>query len=88
MTVKTFTFESAGKKFTIPAFKEIPMGAIRKARKSTDEADQVFTILEEVLGHDSKELSAVDKLNAEDFAKFIQEWTQGAPLGEASSSES
>jgi hypothetical protein len=88
MSLEQFSFEVEGKKYKIPHFGQIPMGAIRKARKGSDDADQVFIILEIVMGEDSKELAAVDRLNATDFAEFIQNWTQGAPLGESSSSES
>ena len=87
MTVDKFTFESKGKTYSVPLFKDLPIGAIRKARKSLDEADQVFTIIEEVLGEDSKELKALDALTTIEFGEFISNWTQGAPMGEASSSE-
>jgi hypothetical protein len=86
MTVDKFTFEVANKKYHIPLFKDIPMGAIRKSRKLKEEADQVFVIIEQVMGEDSKELAAVDSMNSEAFAEFITSWTQGAPTGESSSS--
>lgn len=88
MTADKFTFESKGKSYSIPLFKDLPIGAIRKARKSADESDQVFTIIEQVLGEDSKELKALDALTTVEFGEFITGWTQGAPMGEASSSES
>lgn len=85
---KTFEFEHKGKTFTIPAFSALPMGAIRKARKAKDEGDQVFTIIEIMLGEDSPELAALDAMDGDEFQVFIAGWTQGAPLGESSSSES
>lgn len=85
---KTYTFEHGGKKFTIPAFTALPMGAIRKARKAKDEADQAFTILEAVMPEDSPELAAVDSMAAEEFNAWLAGWTQGAPVGESVSSES
>lgn len=83
---KTFTFEHEGNSYTIPAFSALPVGAIRKARKAKDETDQAFTILEIVLGEDSPEIAAVDKMDASQFEKFLSGWTQGAPMGEPSDS--
>ncbi len=85
---KTFEFEHDGKKYTVPAFNALPMGAVRKARKAKDEGDQVFTIIEIMLGEDSPELAALDAMDGEEFQQFMAAWTQGAPLGESSSSES
>lgn len=82
----TYTFEFEGKKFTIPAFGALPMGAIRKARKAKDEADQAFTILEAVMPEGSPELDAIDSMNAADFNVWLEGWTQGAPAGESSGS--
>lgn len=84
---KTYKFEHKGETFEIPAFTELPIGVIRKSRKATDEADQAFTIIETVCGEDSKELAAIDEMNASEFEKFITGWTQGASLGESSGSE-
>lgn len=83
---KTHTFESEGKSYTIPAFSALPVGAVRKARKAKDDADQAFTILENVLGEDSPELAAVDAMDSEAFEAFLTGWTQGAPVGESSDS--
>mgnify|MGYP007089737738 CR=1 FL=1 len=88
MAAKTFKFEHAGKTYSIPAFTELPMGALRKARKAKDDADQAFTIIETVMGEDSDELAALDSMTANEFQKFLEGWTQGAPMGESSSSES
>jgi hypothetical protein len=84
---KTYEFEYKGTKYSIPAFSALPMGAVRKARKAKDEADQAFTILEAVMPEDSPELNAVDSMDAEAFNAWLTGWTQGAPLGESSSSE-
>jgi hypothetical protein len=64
------------------------MGAIRKGRKAKDEADQLFTMLEAVMPEGSPELDAIDSMDADEFKTFMESWTQGAPLGESSSSES
>ncbi len=83
----TYTFEHKGKKFTIPAFNALPMGAIRKARKAKDEADQAFTILEAVMPEDSPELAAVDSMAAAEFNEWLTGWTEGASVGESVNSE-
>jgi hypothetical protein len=86
--MSNFTFEHNKKKHTIPSFAALPMGALRKARKGEDEADKVFIILETVLPEDSAALAAIDEMDATEFGVFLQEWTQGAAVGESSSSES
>jgi hypothetical protein len=88
MTAKTFEFEHKGKTYSIPAFGALPMGAVRKARKAKDEADQAFTIIEVVMGEDSPELAALDEMNATEFQAFLEGWTQGAPVPELPGSES
>lgn len=88
MTAEVFTFEHAGKTYSIPTLKSLPVGAIRKARKGKDETDTLFIMLESVMPEGSPELAALDAMNNEEFAKFLEAWTQGAPLGESSSSES
>lgn len=85
----TFKFEHKGKKYSIPAFKDIPMGALRKSRAGGDnDLDRAFIILEQVLGLDSKELDAIDSMDASELNDFITSWTQGAGVGESQSSES
>lgn len=83
MTADLYTFEHKGKKYKIPAFTQVPVGAIRKARKEKDEVGQAFSIMESMLGEDSPALLAVDTMNGEEFATWLEGWTQGAPLGES-----
>lgn len=85
---KTYKFTHNGKSYEIPAFDALPMGALRKARNAKDDADQAFTIIETVMGVDSAELAAIDTMTASEFQAWLEGWTQGAPLGESSSSES
>jgi hypothetical protein len=85
---KTYSFKHKGKTYEIPAMASLPMGVLRKSRKAVDEMDRAFLILEELMGEDSTELKAVDSMNPEEFNDFLTGWTQGAPLGESSSSES
>jgi len=88
MTAKVYKFQHDGKSYSVPAFSALPMGALRKARKAKDEADQAFTIIEFVMGEDSKELAVIDSMTLTEFQEFMEGWTQGAPLGESVSSES
>jgi hypothetical protein len=80
--VKTHSFKHNGKTYTIPLFADVPMGALRKARKAQDDGDKVFIILEEVLPEGNPALAAIDTMNGPTFAEFLKGWTQGAPLGE------
>ena len=83
-----YSFKHNNKTFTIPAFADLPMGVIRKARKGKDEADTAFLILETVMGEDSPELAAVDSMKAAEFQEWLTGWTQGVSVGESASSES
>jgi hypothetical protein len=86
MSAETFTFEHAGKKYTIPAFSQLPAGAFRKARKGVDDFDKAFILIEVTLGEDSKELAALDSMTPVELNEFIIEWSKGASLGESSGS--
>lgn len=83
MTAQTYTFNYNGTDYTIPAFADLPVGVVRKARKGKDDTDKVFLILESCVAEDSPELEAIDRMTQDEFAKFITEWTQGAGVGEA-----
>lgn len=85
---KKYEFTVDGKKYSIPSFASLPVGAIRKARKAKDDTDMAFTMLELVTGEDSAELAAIDSLTTTEFASWLEGWTQGASVGESSSSES
>jgi hypothetical protein len=82
-----YKFEHKGKKYSIPTFTSLPMGAVRAARKATDDADKAFVIIEYVLGEDSPEIKALDTMTASEFSDWLTGWTKGAPLGESVSSE-
>jgi len=88
MSAKTYTFTIKGKEYTIPVFKEIPMGVIRKTRKIEDEADKALTILELALEDSEGVLDALDTLSVDEFAEWQKGWLGDATLGEASGSES
>jgi hypothetical protein len=82
----SYKFTIAEIEYEIPAFADIPAGALRKGRKGSDDMDRAFTILEEAIGAESETLAALDKLTLAEFGKWLEGWTQGAPLGESSSS--
>jgi|AntRauMFilla1563_2_1112583.scaffolds.fasta_scaffold01876_7 hypothetical protein len=82
MTAKTYTFKQNGKKHSIPLLSDVPMGAIRKARKAVDDGDRAFIILESFLVEGSPALDAIDQMNATEFKEFLEGWTQGGTLGE------
>jgi hypothetical protein len=82
MAAKVYKFEHNKSTYEIPLFSELPMGAVRKARKATDDIDKAFIIIEEALGDDAPALQALDSMKAAEFQKFLEGGTQGAPLGE------
>lgn len=82
----SYKFEHDGKSYTIPSFDEIPTGALRKARRSEDDMDKAFTILEETLGPKSPVLPVIDKMTVKQFATWLEGWTEGVRLGESSDS--
>jgi hypothetical protein len=85
MTAKaeTYKFTHNGRTYHVPSLKSVPTGVIRKTRKLTDDTDKSFTILELLLGEDSPELEAIDSMNPDEFADWLNGWTGGAPLGES-----
>lgn len=83
MTLERFHFKAGDKDFTLP--KQIPAGALRKAR-NLDPLDQIFTILEEVA--DTETLAAIDSLSVQELTVVARDWMQGLSAGESSSSPS
>lgn len=81
--VDGFEFEQNGKTYQIPSFKDLPTGALRRARSATDDLDKAFLIVEGVMGEDSPELKAIDRMTISEFGEFVKAWTQGAPVGES-----
>lgn len=83
-----YNFKIKETEYEIPSFKDLPAGALRKARHASDDMDRVFIILEETLGAESDVIQAIDALSLTEFGDWMQGWTQGASVGESSSSES
>lgn len=81
-----FVFTHKGKEYRLPPGTVLNMGYARKIRKLA-EADQIFTILEEIAAPDV--LAAIDDMHAEEFNKFNQDWqTHNMALGQATLGES
>jgi len=81
----SFVIEHEKKKVTLPDFKSLPVGVIRKARK-IDADEAIWFVLEEILT--PEDLAVVDSMTISDFTEAMNGWTQGAPLGESSQSSS
>lgn len=79
-----FEFESKGKKYFLPAFSDLPAGAIRKSRDAEDALDKAFLIIESVA--DAKTIDAIDAMTVTELGELLARWGQGAPVGESSES--
>lgn len=86
MSAEKFHFEHKGKEYSIPKFENIPSGVVRKSRKSENDLDAAFLVLELTLGEDSKELKALDEMSLTEVGKVIKAWTNGVTMGESSGS--
>ena len=75
----------AGKKISLPKFKNIPVGVIRKVRKES-QVEQMFTILEAVT--DEATIAKVDALGSEELGQLIQAWQEDSKvnMGESEAS--
>lgn len=69
-----------GKTVTLPDFKNLPVGVVRKARNLAAD-EQMWFILESTL--DEKAMAIVDEMNISEFTDAMNAWTQGAPVGES-----
>ncbi len=83
----TIDLETSQGTLTLPHFSRINGGALRKARKAANEMDQFFTLIEEFCGDPSPELAHLDRLPLVELGELFVQWTQGASVGESSSSE-
>ena len=76
----SYVIEHNKKKITLPAFTELPVGVIRKARKM-DADEQIWFVLESVLSE--KEIAVLDAMTVTEFSEAIAGWTGGTPVGES-----
>ena len=77
-----FKFEINGQQFEIPNFADLPLGALRKARKTDNELDATFELLEHVTQDCPETLQAIDTLSVTEFGEWFENWAGGASLGE------
>lgn len=88
MALEKFHYTTAaGEKVTLPKFKSVSAGVIRRVRKES-QAEQIFTVLEDLA--DEATLRLVDDLDAQEFNEFVQAWQEDSKvtLGESSASTS
>ncbi len=81
----TFNYKFAsGKSVTLPRFKSVmTFGRARKLR-SLDEAEQMFTLIEDICDGDA--LDALDSMNTSETEAFFAAWQEdsGVSVGESS----
>jgi hypothetical protein len=82
-----YKFKIQDKTYEIPDIVDVPAGVVRKARKSGDQTDQAFTLLESVIEENSEIMAALDTLSVREIGVWFRGWTQGADLGESLDSE-
>jgi hypothetical protein len=82
-----YKFKLGAKTYEIPEIVDVPAGVVRKARKTADQTDQAFTLLEAVVPEDSPLMAELDKLTVREIGDWFRGWTQGASLGESLDSE-
>lgn len=75
-------FEIDGKQYEIPKFADLPLGALRKARKADNELDATFELLEHITKDRPEILEAIDTMSVEQFGAWFEAWAGGASLGE------
>ncbi|MFZ1361461.1 MAG: hypothetical protein WAS05_00805 [Candidatus Nanopelagicales bacterium] len=72
-----FEYEIDGATVSLPKMDKLPVGVLRKVRK-LDQADQMFTLLEELLT--DEELSLVDKLDSTGLEDLMRAWNSDAGI--------
>lgn len=87
-TVKDdFVREIDGVEITLPSMAYLKPGLVRKIRRLTD-VDAMYTLLELILS--PAQLDAIDEMDPDEYAKFMEDWREhsGLPLGESGASTS
>lgn len=86
MALEKFHYATeAGAKISLPKFKLIPIGVVRRVRHEPD-VEQVFASIEAVA--DAATLAVVDQMLPDEFRAFMQAWQEdsGVTMGESSAS--
>lgn len=76
----SYKVEHNGKSVELPNFTDLPVGLVRKARNLAQD-EQMWFMLENLL--DEKSLAVIDEMSISEFGTVMNEWTQGAPVGES-----
>lgn len=85
MATEQFHYTSTEGKITLPHFKHVPFGVVRKLRKEDDD-EALFALFEQVA--DAKALKVLDKLGMEEVADLFAKWQEASKVtvGESSAS--
>jgi cytoplasmic iron level regulating protein YaaA (DUF328/UPF0246 family) len=80
--IAPYTFTRDGEEYTLPSFAAMRSGLIRQIR-NMDEADALYTVLEEVA--DERTLARIDDMPLNELAELMQAWQAhaGVSLGES-----
>ena len=85
MAKEKFHYPTKHGEIVLPRFSNLKTGMMRKVRRM-DPADQIFTILEELLSEEGLEI--FDKMDGEEMEEFVGAWqaNAGVILGESKAS--
>lgn len=83
---KTVEIDTSAGPLALPHPAHMPAGIIRKVRKIDDQVEQFYFLVEAMLGEDSAEIEILDKLPMWEMGDVFKQWSEGAQLGESSSS--
>lgn len=85
MALEQFHHTFRGQEITLPHYKHIPVGVVRRLRKE-NEAEQLFGLLEAVATPDA--LEVIDQMGAEDLQEMMAVWQAASrvSMGESSAS--
>ena len=86
MAMEKFHFDSPKGKITVPKFKHMPFGIVRKSRHIESDQDKVFYMLEQML--DEKNLSILDELTGPEVNDFMTAWQADSDISVGESSAS
>lgn len=79
-----FVYPVGDLEIRLPSLSYLPPGLVRKVRRLSD-IDAMYTLIETVLGEDSAEQAALDDMDADAYAAFLDAWREhsGVSLGKS-----
>ena len=85
MTTEKFHYTHKGKTITLPHFRHLPFGLIRKLRKQGD-GEELFGLIEAVA--DKKSLDVIDTMDMGEVGQLFEAWQEASSvtLGESGAS--